>query len=87
MALSSDGPATVLRPGQTETITVKLRIPFRPEDITVRLSSLGATPTDGSANLIDWQTFEDDIRPQSMDDETWDPVFARLKTQTRTHMS
>ena len=81
MALSSNGPATVLRPGQTESITVRLRIPFRPEDITVRLSSIGATPTDGSANLIDWQEFEDDIRPQSMDDEAWDPVFERLMSQ------
>jgi parallel beta-helix repeat protein len=82
MGLSSDGPPTLLRPGQTESITVKLRIPLRPEDITVTLSSVGADPTDGSSNQIDWVKFESDVWPNGIaDPDSWSIAFANLKTQ------
>ena len=29
MGLSSSGPATILRPGQRESVIIKLRVPFR----------------------------------------------------------
>jgi hypothetical protein len=63
MGLSSSGPATILRPGQQESIIVRLKVPFRPEPVTVNLSSVGAVPTDGSNTLIDWNEFEEDVKP------------------------
>ncbi|MDA1054741.1 MAG: carboxypeptidase regulatory-like domain-containing protein [Planctomycetota bacterium] len=82
MGLSSQGPPTILRPGQTETIVVQLRVPFRPERVTVSLSSVGAVPTDGSNEPIDWAKFEAEVRPEGIDDGTWDLAFAELQNQT-----
>jgi len=81
MGLSSSGPATILRPGQQESIIVRLRVPFRREPVTVNLSSVGAVPTDGSNTLIDWNKFEAEVRPEGIDDETWNPVLANLQAQ------
>ncbi|NLE39866.1 MAG: carboxypeptidase regulatory-like domain-containing protein, partial [Pirellulaceae bacterium] len=84
LGLSGSGPVTVLRPGQTETLLIPLRIPFRPEYVRVDLSSLGATATDGSNTLIDWKVFEAEVRPATMDDDTWAPVLANLQSQIGT---
>ncbi len=84
MALSSEGPPTILRPDQTETITIKLRVPFRPGSVTVKLFSVGATPIDGSYTPIDWAEFENDVRPDCTDctdPNTWDQTFAKLRSQ------
>jgi hypothetical protein len=81
MGISSDGPVTVLRPHQTETLIVSLKVPFRPDPITVSLLSVGAVSTDGSNNPINWIEFENDVRPEGLDPSIWDPVFARLKSQ------
>ncbi|MHC4403225.1 MAG: carboxypeptidase regulatory-like domain-containing protein, partial [Planctomycetota bacterium] len=84
MGLSSEGPPTVLHPGQTESITVQLRVPFRPERVTVTLSSVGAVPTDGSNEPIDWDKFEAEVRPPGVEPEVWEPAFVRLQTQIGT---
>ena len=81
MALSSDGPATVLRPGQTESIIVRLRMPFREVVITMSLRSVGVVSTDGSNDSINWVEFENVIRPPNIDPNVWDPAFANLQTQ------
>jgi hypothetical protein len=81
VALSPDGPATVLRPGQTESITISLRVPFRQLDLNVNLSSTGAVPTDGSNEIIDWNKVEDSIRPEGVDPDTWNLAFAKLQDQ------
>jgi len=63
LALSSDGPATVLRPGQTDTIELRARTPLQPGSFTITVLSMGATSTDGSQEQIDWAGFEADVRP------------------------
>jgi len=54
LALSSSGPADILRPGQAETVTVKYRVPLTGSDVRVSLSSLGAREGDGGEQVIDW---------------------------------
>ncbi len=81
LGLSSTGPVTVLRPGQTETLVIPLTVPFRPEPVTISLFSMGATPTDGSNTPIDWVKFEEDVRSARMCDERWNPALANLQEQ------
>lgn len=54
LALSSSGRANILRPRQSEAITVRIQAPFRPGAMNVTLASLGAHTGDGSENIIDW---------------------------------
>ena len=79
MGLSSDGPATVLRPGHSESIDVQLRIPFRPANVHVVLTSVGATLSDGSQTAIDWGKFEAEVRPSDIDAGAWGPALAQLQ--------
>jgi len=81
LALSAEGEPTVMRPGQTEQLTVQLRVPFGPDRVTVSLSSTGVSPTDGSTDAVDWDELEAAVRPGDFDAEEWAPVFARLKAQ------
>jgi alpha-tubulin suppressor-like RCC1 family protein len=84
LGLSSDGPPTVLRPGRSETLVVRLKVPFRPEPIYTCLFHMGAVPTDGSSLSVDWNKLEQEVRPSSMDDVSWAPILARLKAQVGT---
>jgi len=56
MALSSSGWANVLRPGQKESIYVKMRVPstYTAEWLNVQLFSKGLHENDGSARVQDW---------------------------------
>jgi len=81
MGLSSNGPPAILRPGQTESITVQLRVPLQPGPLSVTLSSVGAVPTDGSNERINWAEFETSVRPSDMDSETWNNLLPILQTQ------
>jgi hypothetical protein len=60
MALSSTGPANILRGGQSESVEVKVRVPFRPGALRLYLYSLGAQSGDGSEEPIDWSQWYDD---------------------------
>ena len=91
LALSSDGPATVLRPGQTGTVEIECLVPFGPESMTFHVYSYGedtgwavGTPSD---ELLDWNTFEDTYRPMAMSNDEWDPLMARLQAQVGTQWS
>ncbi|MRR10036.1 RHS repeat protein, partial [bacterium] len=81
LALGSGGQSTVLRPGQTETMTVKLRVPFRPEPVQIILSSLGASADDGIATAIDFTQVEAEVRPEGLTDAQWTPIWANLKSR------
>jgi len=81
MGLSSEGMPTILRPGQTESIVVQLRLPLAGDQVKVTLSSVGAVPNDGSNILIDWQEFEDDVRPPDMSPEDWAVLLAQLQAE------
>jgi hypothetical protein len=71
----------VLRPAQSQTLVVRLKVPFRPEPIYTALYTMGAVPSDGSNLPIDWNKVEQDVRPSGMDNATWAPIFVRLKAQ------
>ena len=83
LALSSTGAANILRPGQTETIDVKLRTPFRPETVHVGLSSVGVESGAGSDELIDWSRY---FLPGSeeADDTSLDELVANLSAECGT---
>jgi len=81
MGLSSDGPPAVLRAGQLEALVVQLRVPLRPERVTVTLSSVGAVPTDGSNGPIDWDSLKEQTRPSWLDNEAWEAVWLNLVDQ------
>jgi YD repeat-containing protein len=81
LALSSDGPAAILRPGQSASVTIKTRAPFRPGDMPFALYVLGAPGGSGLGVAIDWNQLGQDIRPPDTPSDAWDPLFERLKAQ------
>jgi RHS repeat-associated protein len=84
LALSSDGPAAILRPGQSESVAIRVRTPFSPGDMPFTLYSFG-TPGDlGLDDPIDWEQMGQDLRPPDASDDAWDPLFERLKAQVGT---
>jgi len=84
LGLSSDGPATILRPGQTHTLTVEAITPFRTGDVPFELYAFGEPGNEDLNQPIDWGTFEQDVRSVGMPDNAWAPLFARLKAQVGT---
>jgi hypothetical protein len=60
LALSTSGPANVLRPGQSESIEVKVVTPYRPGYLELSLYSVGVQPGDGSEDSIDWSDWYSD---------------------------
>lgn len=81
LALSSDGPATILRPGQSQAIVVKPRASLRPGDTPFTLYVLGAPSGTGLDKGIDWEQLEQDLRPADTPSVAWDPLIARLRAQ------
>lgn len=81
LALSPDGPAAVLRPGQVCSLPLRLRVPFRTGTVQVSLTSLGATATDGSAQSLDWGQIESAVRPSDMSGAAWASLRANLQTR------
>jgi RHS repeat-associated protein len=81
LAVSSDGPATILRPGQSGSVTVKARVPLRPGDMPFALYVLGAPGNSGLGEMIDWAQLGQDLRPPDTPSDAWDPLFERLKAQ------
>ena len=87
MGLSSEGPPTTLRPGQSESLVVQLRVPLRSDRVTVTLSSVGAVPTDGSTRPIDWTEFEQDVKPRGPSTpRRGRPIFASVPDPNRQHL-
>lgn len=81
LAVGSGAVSTTLRPGQTETVTIEMRTPFRPGPYHVKLFSVGTPSDDGSAKPIDWDRFLIDVWPDDVDPDTWLPASQQLKTQ------
>ena len=81
LGLSPDGPATLLRPGQTETLTVQMLTPFDRDSLFVSLYSVGAVEDDHSSGPINWVTFEAAVKPSGVDATNWTPIFANLQSQ------
>lgn len=68
LGLSSDGPATILRPGQSYTLAVEAITPFRTGSVPFELSTFGQPGGLGLDEPIDWAAFEQDVRPAGMPD-------------------
>jgi len=80
LALSSEGPATVLRPGQTNTVEIRARTPYQSGEFRIKVFSMGATPTDGSQGMIDWEKLDNDVRPDNILDDEWAVTSANLQS-------
>ena len=75
----------LLQPGESGRVPVYYAGWQQPWDlsyptINFDLSVLAADNT----GVIDWASLKDFMRPSSLSDEAWTPVFANLKTQTGT---
>ena len=54
MALSSTGPANILRPGQTETIDLFVQVPLTSSGLSIDLDSLVPNVSSGSDYSVSW---------------------------------
>ncbi|MCJ7575494.1 MAG: hypothetical protein MUO80_02275 [Dehalococcoidia bacterium] len=81
LALSSDGPAAILRPGQSGSLELRVRTPFNPGEMPFKLYAFGLPGDPGLGEAIDWNKLNDELRPVDTPSEAWDPLFARLKAQ------
>jgi RHS repeat-associated protein len=84
LALSSDGPVTILRPGQSESVTLTVRTPFHPGTMPFTVYSFGTPGQPELTQPIDWGQVGNDIRPPDMPADSWDPLFARVRAQVGT---
>ena len=81
LALSGDGPASILRPGQSRTLTLRAETPLTPGDMPVELYAFGMPGQQGLSDEIDWGQMEDDLAPPDARADSWDPLFGRLEAQ------
>jgi YD repeat-containing protein len=82
LALSSSGTANILRPGQQEELDLKIRTPFSTGDINFTVYALGASPDDGSTEVIDWDALEAASQIPGMSDAAWAAVWDNVEAQT-----
>jgi len=75
LALSATGPANILRPGQRESVDVRIRTPFSNASFDVSLHSVGVDASDGSEQPVDWATLEAAWRSPDVADTSWDPFW------------
>ena len=82
LCLSPDGPASILRPGQTVTTIVETLTPFGSEDMPFTVYGVGVPGDTQVDEQVDWQELEDNgLRPAGLPDEAWEPLLERLKVQ------
>ena len=84
LGISDDGPAAILRPGQSLSLAVEVTTPFHTGDLPFELYVFGQIGDEGLTEPIDWEQLGADIRPTDTTDDAWDPLFARLKAQVGT---
>ena len=81
LATSSDGPATILRPGESYSMTIEVMTPMSPGNIPFTLYLFGVPGGEGLSDPIDWDQINTDLQPPDISADAWDPLFARLKGQ------
>ena len=84
LAISLDGPASILRPGESVSLTITVKTPFNPGDMPFTLYAFGLPGDAGLTQAIDWIQLGTDIRPPNTPDDAWNPLFERLKAQVGT---
>ena len=84
LAISHDGPASILRAGQKETLTITVRTPFTSGEMPFTLYAFGIPFSDGPTQPIDWTSLGANMRPPDTPDDAWNPLFGRLKAQVGT---
>ncbi|MBM4094121.1 MAG: hypothetical protein FJ276_32650, partial [Planctomycetes bacterium] len=77
-ALSPSGPANVLRPGQSESLQVKVQTPFGRENLELTLFSMGVEFGDGMEDALDWKNLEAGSRPPGVSNELWEPFWGQV---------
>jgi YD repeat-containing protein len=84
LALSSSGPAAVLRPGQSETYAITARTPFAVGQHALQPVRLRRSGRCELSDPLDWAQLGEDLRPTDLPDEAWEPLLARLQAQIGT---
>ena len=67
LAISSEGPADILRPGQVESIDIAMEVPFDSGRVHLTLYTLGASEDGGNMAQVDWSQWESQYRPDPND--------------------
>ncbi len=78
LGINNDGPAGTLPPGAANRIPVYFKVPTGLGSSAIEFSVERMT---ADSTPIDWSSFENDIRPDDMEDDVWNVVFSNLKTQ------
>jgi RHS repeat-associated protein len=84
LAISLDGPASILRPGQSASLLIEVETPFVPGSMPFDLYAFGLPGDTGLNEPIDWAQLEGELRPLDEPDDAWNPLFARIKAQVGT---
>jgi RHS repeat-associated protein len=84
LGISKEGPVSILRPGESYSLTLEVKTPFEPGDIPFTLYSFGEPGDKGLSDHIDWDQVETDVRPPDVASEAWAPLFARFQAQVGT---
>jgi len=80
LALSSDGPASILRPGHSEALTVKVRAPLRVLDMPFTLYVFGETVDNVAANSMNEPLGQAQIESEPADEEIdWDQIEQEIR--------
>ncbi|MHB9065961.1 MAG: RHS repeat-associated core domain-containing protein [Pirellulaceae bacterium] len=77
LGLSSDGPASILRPGEGNSVTLRVRTPFQPGQMPFTLGMLDA----GNTATVDWAWLNDSLRPTYVNVTAWDAIYPNLTAQ------
>lgn len=75
LGINGEGPAGILPPGARHSVPVYLHTTNDPLDMGVY-----AIKAD-YAEMVDWQAFEDQVRPTGLPDETWTPGWANIQAR------
>jgi RHS repeat-associated protein len=82
LAIGSDGPAGVLRPGESGQITMEAQgtSQIRHDQVTFQLGVADTTdPTP-----IDWASLKDQLRPSYIQQDAWDVIWGNLTAELGT---
>jgi YD repeat-containing protein len=82
LAASTDGSASILAPGDTDSVDLKIRTPFSTGELNFTLYGVGIGENDRSGEAINWDSLKTNSRPPGVSPETWEPIWSNLKSQT-----
>ena len=75
LGIGSNGPAGILAPGETHTVSVDYQTAITSADQVVFDVELLTEGSPVAAAAVDWQAFKSDLKPEYVSDEPWDRIF------------